>query len=152
MASPRIVDFKELETLVGEEIGVSDWVVIDQERVNKFAEATGDFQWIHVDVERATKEIGGPIAHGFLTLSILPLLSPQVLKVESVSRGINYGTNKVRFTNMVPVGSRIRLNQKCLSVEPKSGGKQMISQNTIEIEGQDRPAMVSENISVLYGY
>lgn len=152
MASPRIVDFNELETLVGEEIGVSDWVVIDQERVNKFAEATGDFQWIHVDVERATKEIGSPIAHGFLTLSILPLLSPQVLKVESVSRGINYGTNKVRFTNMVPVGSRIRLNQKCLSVEPKSGGKQMISQNTIEIEGQDRPAMVSENISVLYGY
>ena len=152
MASPRIVDFNELETLVGEEIGVSDWVVIDQERVNKFAEATGDFQWIHVDVERATKEIGSPIAHGFLTLSILPLLSPQVLKVESVSRGINYGTNKVRFTNMVPVGSRIRLNQKCLSVEPKSGGRQMISQNTIEIEGQDRPAMVSENISVLYGY
>lgn len=151
MATPRIVTYEDLETLVGQEVGVSDWVIIDQDRVNKFAEATGDFQWIHVDVERAKKEIGGPIAHGFLTLSILPLLSPEVLNVEGISRGINYGTNKVRFTNMVRVGSRIRLSQKCLSVEPKSGGKQMISQNTIEIEGQDRPAMVSENISVLYG-
>lgn len=150
MASPRVVSFDTLESLVGEEVGVSDWVVIDQDRVNLFADATGDHQWIHVDVERATKEIGHPIAHGFLTLSLLPLLSPQVLKVEGVSRGINYGANKVRFTNMVPVGSRVRLRQTCMSVEPKSGGKQMISQNTIEIEGQDRPAMVSENISVLY--
>lgn len=150
MAEKTIVNFDELETIVGKEVGVSDWVTIDQERVNLFADATGDHQWIHVDVERATKEMGHPIAHGFLTLSLLPMLGPQVLKVEGTSRGINYGANKVRFTNMVPVGSKVRLRQTCVSVEERSGGKQMISQNTIEIEGQDRPAMVSENISMLY--
>ncbi|MAK60754.1 MAG: enoyl-CoA hydratase [Ponticaulis sp.] len=151
MATPRIIQYNELESLVGQEIGQSDWHLIDQDRVNQFADATGDHQWIHVDVDRATREMGGPIAHGFLTLSLLPMLSPEVFQVEGVSRGINYGTNKVRFTNMVPVGSRIRLSLKCLSVEPKAGGKQIINQSTIEIEGQDRPAMVSENISVLYG-
>ena len=150
MATPRKIHYDALETLVGQEVGKSDWLVIDQDRVNLFADATGDHQWIHVDVDRATKEIGGPIAHGFLTLSLLPLLSKEVLSVEGASRGINYGTNKVRFTNMVKVGSRVRLVQKCLSVEPKSGGKQMINESTIEIEGQERPAMVSENISVLY--
>lgn len=151
MASPRVVSFDALETLVGEDVGASDWVVIDQDRVNLFADATGDHQWIHIDVERATKEIGGPIAHGYLTLSLLPFLSPQVLKVEGVSRGINYGANKVRFTNMVRVGSKVRLVQKCVSVEPKAGGKQITNLCTIEIEGQDRPAMVAETISVMYG-
>ena len=147
----REIAYSDLETLAGQDIGHSEWLTIDQARVNQFADATGDHQWIHVDVERATKALGSPIAHGFLTLSLLPMMGAQVLKVTGVSRGINYGSNKVRFTNMVPVGARIRLHQKCLSVEAKSGGKQMIVENTMEIEGQDRPALVAEAITVLYG-
>lgn len=150
MAEPRTIEFADLEQLEGQEIGVSDWHVIDQDRVNMFADATGDHQWIHVDVERATKALGSPIAHGYLTLSLLPMLSSEVLKVSGTTRGINYGSDKVRFTNMVPVGSRVRLKQKCLSVKEKSGGKQMIMESTVEIEGQDRPALVAEAISVLY--
>lgn len=151
MAEPRKVSYADLESLAGQEVGVSDWHTIDQDRVNKFAEATGDHQWIHVDVARATKEIGGPIAHGFLTLSLLPMLGSEVLRVEGTTRGINYGSDKVRFTNMVPVGSKVRLRQKCLSVEAKSGGKQMKMEATVEIEGKDRPALVAESITVLYG-
>ncbi|MEO0465788.1 MAG: MaoC family dehydratase [Pseudomonadota bacterium] len=151
MADPRIVDFAELESLVGQDVGASDWHVIDQDRVNLFADATGDHQWIHVDVERATREMGSPIVHGYLTLSLLPMLSAEVLAVSGVTRGINYGSDKVRFTNMVPVGSKVRLVQKCLSVSDKAGGKQMIMESKIEIEGQDRPALVAEAISVLYG-
>lgn len=151
MANPRKVAFDDLESLVGEHIGTSDWHAIDQDRVNMFAEATGDHQWIHVDVERATQALGSPIAHGFLTLSLLPMLSGEVLNVSGVSRGINYGSNKMRFTNMVPVGSKVRLSQKCVSVVPKAGGKQMNVESTIEIEGQDRPACVVEGITVLYG-
>ncbi|MBI1399491.1 MaoC family dehydratase [Hyphomonas sp.] len=151
MANPRKVSYADLESLAGQEVGVSDWHVIDQDRVNKFADATGDHQWIHVDVARATKEIGGPIAHGFLTLSLLPMLGAEVLRVEGTTRGINYGSDKVRFTNMVPVGSKVRLRQKCLSVEPKAGGKQMKMEATVEIEGKDRPALVAESITVLYG-
>jgi acyl dehydratase len=151
MADPRKVSYADLESLAGQEVGVSDWHTIDQDRVNKFADATGDHQWIHVDVARATKEIGGPIAHGFLTLSLLPMLGSEVLRVEGTTRGINYGSDKVRFTNMVPVGSKVRLRQKCLSVEPKAGGKQMKMEATVEIEGKDRPALVAESITVLYG-
>jgi acyl dehydratase len=151
MANPRKVSYADLESLAGQEVGVSDWHVIDQDRVNKFADATGDHQWIHVDVARATKEIGGPIAHGFLTLSLLPMLGAEVLRVEGTTRGINYGSDKVRFTNMVPVGSKVRLRQKCLSVESKAGGKQMKMEATVEIEGKDRPALVAESITVLYG-
>lgn len=151
MASPRKVTYADLESLAGQDVGVSDWHTIDQDRVNKFADATGDHQWIHIDVERATKEMGGPIAHGFLTLSLLPMLGAEVLRVEGTTRGINYGSDKVRFTNMVPVGSRVRLKQKCLSVEPKAGGKQMKMEATVEIEGKDRPALVAESITVLYG-
>ncbi|MFN7163448.1 MAG: MaoC family dehydratase [Hyphomonas sp.] len=151
MANPRKIAYADLESLVGQEVGVSDWHTIDQDRVNLFADATGDHQWIHVDVEKATKAMGGPIAHGFLTLSLLPMLGSEVLRVEGVTRGINYGSDKVRFTNMVPVGSKVRLRQKCLSVEAKSGGKQMKMEATVEIEGKDRPALVAESITVLYG-
>mgnify|MGYP006274937361 CR=1 FL=1 len=151
MADPRKISYAELESLEGQEVGVSDWHVIDQERVNKFADATGDHQWIHVDVERATRELGSPIAHGYLTLSLLPMLAAEVLRVEGVTRGINYGSDKVRFTNMVPVGSKVRLRQKCLSVADKAGGKQMKMESTVEVEGQDRPALVAEAISVVYG-
>lgn len=151
MADPKIVQYADLESIAGKEVGVSDWHTIDQDRVNMFAEATGDHQWIHVDVEKATKAMGGPIAHGFLTLSLLPMLGGEVLRVEGTSRGINYGSDKVRFTGMVPVGSKVRLRQKCLAIEEKAGGKQMRMEATIEIEGKDRPALVAETLTVLYG-
>jgi acyl dehydratase len=145
------VEMSDLPKLVGEEVGVSDWLEITQDRVNKFADATGDHQWIHVDVERATREIGGPIAHGYLTLSLIPFLSAGMLPVKGVMRGINYGSDKVRFTNMVRVGKRIRLRQKLIGVEPKSGGLQIKNECTIEIEGEARPACVAETMSVIYG-
>ena len=145
------VDYKDLPSLVGQETGVSDWLEISQERVNQFAEATGDHQWIHVDVERATREIGGPIAHGYLTLSLIPFLGAGLLNVKGVTRGINYGSDKVRFTNMVRVGKRVRMRQKLIGAEPKSGGMQMRNECTIEIEGEDRPACVAETISIVYG-
>ena len=144
------VEVGNLPGLVGQEVGVSDWLQITQERVNQFADATGDHQWIHVDVERATREIGGPIAHGYLTLSLIPFLSAGMLPVKGVTRGINYGSDKVRFTNMVRVGKRVRLRQKLIGVEPKSGGTQIKNQCTIEIEGEERPACVAETISVVY--
>lgn len=144
------IDYADLPSLVGREIGVSDWVEVTQERVNQFAEATGDHQWIHVDVERATREIGGPIAHGYLTLSLIPFLGADLMRVKGVTRGINYGSDKVRFTNMVRVGKRVRLRQKLIGCEPKSGGLQMKNECTIEIEGEDRPACVAETISVVY--
>jgi acyl dehydratase len=142
--------FADVASLVGTEIGVSDWLEIDQARVNLFADATGDHQWIHVDVERATKEMGGPIAHGYLTLSLIPYLSKDIMRVSGVTRGINYGLNKVRFTSMVPVGSKVRARQKLLAVEPKGPGLQMTSEVTIEIEGNPRPAAVAETLSVIY--
>jgi len=144
------VEIKDLDGLVGQEIGLSDWLEISQSRVNEFADATGDHQWIHVDVERATRELGGPIAHGYLTLSLIPHLSAGLLPVKGVTRGINYGSDKVRFTNMVRVGKRVRLRQKLLGVEPKSGGIQLRSQCTIEIEGEERPACVAETLSLLF--
>ncbi|MGE6696273.1 MaoC family dehydratase [Hyphomonas sp. NPDC076900] len=151
MANPRKIAYADLESLAGQEVGVSDWHVIDQARINLFADATGDHQWIHVDEEKAKQMMGSTIAHGFLTLSLLPMLGAEVLRVEGVTRGINYGSDKVRFTNMVPVNSKVRLRQKCLSVEAKSGGKQMKMEATVEIEGQERPALIAESITVLYG-
>lgn len=147
----REVAYTDLSGLVGQEMGVSDWVEITQERVNQFAESTGDHQWIHVDVARATQEMGGPIAHGYLTLSLIPMLGAQVMRVTGVTRGINYGSDKVRFTNMVRVGKRVRLRQRLLAVDAKAGGLQLKNECTIEIEGEDRPACVAETISILYG-
>jgi acyl dehydratase len=148
----KTIKFADLEQHVGQEIGHSEWVKIDQDRVNKFADATGDHQWIHLDVERAKKELPtkGTIAHGYLTVSLIPWLGSQIMKIDGVSRGINYGSNKVRFTNMVPVGARVRAKLKILGVDEKSGGKQITSEYTIEIEGQDRPACVAETIGIVY--
>lgn len=146
----REVQLSELPNMVGQEIGVSDWLEITQDRVNRFADATGDHQWIHVDIERATKELGAPIAHGFLVVSLIPFLSKNIVQYQGVSRGINYGSNKVRFTNTVPVGSRIRMRVKLKSCEMRAGAYQLINECTIEIDGQDRPACVAENISLLY--
>jgi acyl dehydratase len=145
------VEIKDLPGLVGTEVGVSDWLLVDQDRVNKFADATGDHQWIHVDVERATREIGGPIAHGYLTLSLIPHLSAGMLPVKGVTRGINYGSDKVRFTNMVRVGKRVRLRQKLIGAEAKAGGMQLKNECTIEIEGEDKPACIAETMSIVYG-
>ncbi len=147
-----VTKFDDLPKLVGTETGVSDWVEVTQERINQFAEATGDHQWIHVDVERAKRELPGgkTIAHGFLTMSMIPLFTANFLKVEDVTRGINYGSNKVRFTNMVPVGSRLRARAKLMSAEARAGGMQLTNEITIEIEGVDRPAAVVEMISIVY--
>jgi len=150
---------REFETVndyaaqVGKEIGVSDWVMVDQDRINKFADATGDHQWIHVDVEKAKKEMPGgkTIAHGYLTLSLVPMLTHGISRVKQVSRGINYGSNKVRFTNMVPAGSRVRARQKLIAADPVQGnGIRFTAEITIEIEGQDRPACVAEVMSIQY--
>ena len=144
--------FDTVASLAGQEIGVSDWVEITQDRINQFADATGDHQWIHVNVEMAKQMMPGgkTIAHGYLTLSLIPWLTGGMLQVEGVTRGINYGSNKVRFTSMVPVGSKLRARQKLLSAEPKGGGLQLTNEVTIEIQGQDRPACVAETISVIY--
>src|ERR1043166_2401180 len=117
----RTVSFDELPSLTGQEVGVSDWVVIDQERISKFADATNDHQWIHVDIERAKKEMPGgkTIAHGFLTLSLIPMLAAKIMRLSGVSRGLNYGLNKVRFINAVQVDSRVRGRQQLLSVDPR---------------------------------
>lgn len=147
----REVAYADLPSLIGEEMGVSDWIVVDQDRVNLFADATGDHQWIHIDVERANREMGGPIAHGYLTLSLIPFLGAGIMRITGVTRGINYGSDKVRFTNMVRVGKRVRMRQKLLNVQPKAGGLQITNECTIEIEGEDRPACVAETISVVYG-
>ncbi|HEY2068152.1 MAG TPA: MaoC family dehydratase [Rhizomicrobium sp.] len=148
----QTVSYDDLSKLIGQEIGVSDWVEIDQDRINKFADATGDHQWIHVDVERAKALMPGgkTIAHGYLTLSLIPFLGAQILAITGVSRGINYGSNKVRFINMVPVGSRVRARQKLISVTPRSGGLEMVNEVTIEIDGQTKPACVAETISLIF--
>ncbi len=146
----REIPLAELPSLVGQELGVSDWLEITQDRVNRFADATGDHQWIHVDIERATKELGAPIAHGYLVLSLIPFLARNIIAYQGVGRGINYGSNKVRFTNSVPVGARVRLRLKMLSCEMRAGAYQVTNQSTIEVEGQERPACVAEIVSLIY--
>jgi acyl dehydratase len=142
----------DMKAHVGKEIGVSDWVTIDQARIDKFADATDDHQWIHVDVERAKQEMpdGKTIAHGFLTLSLVAGLSGQTHDIRHRSRGINYGSNKVRFTAPVPVGSRVRLRQKLQKVEDIEGGVRLFFENQVELEGSSRPALVAETIALAY--
>ena len=145
---------KDVLTHIGTELGPSEWLTVTQEMIDKFAEATGDHQWIHVDVERAKREMPGgkTIAHGYLTLSLLPRLAPTLMSVSKRRRGINYGSNKIRFISPVPAGSRIRLRQKLVKAEPvEDNGIRITSQMTIEVEGGERPAMVAETISVVYG-
>ena len=143
----------DLAQYVGKEIGVSDWFTVDQAIIDKFADATGDYQWIHVDVERAKREMPGgkTIAHGWLTLSLVPRLASTVYRVKHRSRGLNYGANRVRFTGMVPAGSRIRLRLAIKSVEPvDNGGIRITSEGTMEVEGGARPVLVAETIGVSY--
>ncbi len=153
-----IASLEELETLQGQEVAISDWFEITQQQVNLFAEATGDHQWIHVDVERAKREspFGAPIAHGFLTLSLLPQFMHNAIHMEGVKMGVNYGLNRVRFTSPVPVGSRLRARVKLLNVErlePAGNGlvgAQSTWEVTIEREGSERPVCVAESISRRY--
>ncbi len=155
-SKPRVITtVAELKELVGQELGVSDWLEVTQERVNQFADATGDHQWIHVDPERARETFfGGTIAHGYLTLSLIPELSRtrQGVKINLGGRmGVNYGLNKVRFPAPVRVGKRIRLRTKLLAVE-EIGDRcvQMVNQQTIEVEGEERPACVAETVGRTY--
>jgi acyl dehydratase len=140
-----------LKALVGEHLGYSPYIEITQERVNTFAEATGDHQWIHVDVERANAgPFGGPIAHGYLTLSLGPYLAPQIFGVSGISMGVNYGANKIRFPSPVPVGSKLRLGATLLSVDDVAGGVQVATEFVFEVEGSDKPSCVAEVITRYY--
>lgn len=142
----------ELASLVGQEIAVSDWITITQEQVNQFAQATGDHQWIHVDVEKAKAgPFGGPIAHGFLTLSLLPRFFESSFEIVQSRMGVNYGLNKVRFMAPVPVGSRLRARMKLLACAPiENDGVQMTWEVTIEREGHGKPVCVAESLSRRY--
>jgi len=142
----------DIKQHIGRELGPSDWMMVDQPMIDKFAEATGDHQWIHVDVERAKKEMPGgkTIAHGYLTLSLVPRLAATLTRVKRRARGVNYGSNKVRFINPVQAGARIRLRQRIKTVEDIAGGVRVTSEMTVEIEGHDKPALVAEIIGQQY--
>jgi len=141
----------DLPNHVGADLGETDWLEISQSRINTFADATGDHQWIHVDVEKANAgPFGGPIAHGYLTLSLGPMLSPQIFGVSGVSMGVNYGCGKVRFPAPVPVGSKVRLGVTLTGVDDVPGGAQVTQEFVFEVEGADKPSCVAEVIFRYY--
>jgi acyl dehydratase len=141
----------EMQALVGQELGSSDWLTIEQARIDQFALATGDHQWIHTDPARAASgPFGATVAHGFLTLSLVPVLSESAFEVADVRLGVNYGLNRVRFAAPVRVGSRVRGHYKLLAYEPLEGGAQMTVQATIELEGSSKPACVAETVARRY--
>jgi acyl dehydratase len=143
-------NLNELEAAKGEHLGYSDWHTVTQDQVNQFADATGDHQWIHIDTEKsATGPFGGTIAHGYLTLSLLPVLTKDIYRVDGLTMGINYGSNKVRFPAIVPVGSRIRAGVELVDVLDVKQGKQLIARATVEIEGGEKPACVAETVVLL---
>ena len=138
----------ELPGAIGSHLGHSEWLEIDQDRINLFADATGDHQWIHVDPEMAAAgPFGATIAHGYLTLALTNFLLPQVVQVEGISMGINFGTNSMRFASPVPVGSRVRVSAELVEVDEVPGGYQTVIRATVEIEGSDRPACVVDAVS-----
>lgn len=141
----------KLTEAVGKHLGHSEWLTIEQERVDKFAEATGDHQWIHVDAERAkTGPFGATIAHGYLTLSLVSFFLPQVIEVRGFEFAVNYGVNKVRFPAPVKVGSKIRGGAEVVNVEEAKGGIQSIVRVTVEIDGEERPACIAETVSLYF--
>ena len=152
MAAPvRYPRLAELMTQVGHEIGVSDWIAVDQARIDAFADATGDHQWIHTDpVRAAAGPFGATVAHGFLTLSLLPMLFEGAFAIDDVRMGINYGLNRVRFMSPVRVGSRVRGRFRLMGFEPLEGGAQLVTEATIELEGAAKPACVAEAVSRRY--
>ena len=144
-----IEDAKRLE---GEEVGLSDWVVIDQHRIDQFAEATGDYQWIHVDTERAAREMpdGKTISHGYLTLALIPALTGDFVEVENLARAINFGLNKVRFYAPVPVGARLRARATVLQARKRAGALLLTSEVKIEMEGARKPACAAETLGMYF--
>lgn len=147
-----ITSIDDAKALEGEEVGVSDWVVIDQHRIDQFAEATDDFQWIHVDTERAQREMPGgkTIGHGYLTLSLIPALTGKFVEVRNLTRAINFGLNKVRFYTPVPVGSRLRARATVLQARRRAGALLLTSEVTLEIEGVRKPACVAETLGMYF--
>jgi acyl dehydratase len=143
---------EQARALIGKEIGLTDWVTIDQTRVNRFAEATDDHQWIHTDVQRAKAEMpnGTTIAHGYLLVSLMPALVNTLVEMPGLQRAINYGMNKVRFKNPVPVGSRVRMRSKLLHAQKRAGALQVILENSLEVEGQAKPACVAEVLALYF--
>ena len=143
----------EISEHIGRELGVSNWVTIDQSRINDFAHCTGDHQWIHVDVERAKREspFRGPIAHGYLMLAMVAPLSMEIgILPKDSAAGLNYGIDKVRFLAPVPAGARVRLRVVLISVEPREGGQAIMkTQNTLEVEGSQKPALIAETLALL---
>ncbi len=152
MNMTRFAGIEDARSRLGQEIGVSEWMLIDQQRVNAFAEVTGDQQWIHVDVERANREspFGGPIAHGYLTVSLLAKFAQECIAVDGIKLAVNYGLNRVRFAAPVKVGSRVRAHFLLVGVEDIPGGAQMLWQATVEIEGGGKPACVAEMVTRWY--
>ena len=148
----EIETLADLKPYVGKPVGTSDWLTIDQQRIDDFSRVSGDDNWIHVDVERARRELPGgkTMAHGMLTLSLITYLGGKILRVRQRSRGINYGSNKVRFTAPVLCGARIRLHRTLEKYEPVEGGARLTFGNRMEIEGEEKPALVAETISVIY--
>lgn len=142
--------YDDLETWVGRELGQSEWMLIDQDLVDRFAELTGDDNWIHIDRERARREIGGTIAHGLLILSIVPRLRREIVRPVGAGRVLNYGYDKVRFTSPIPVGSRIRLSMSVASVETRPDSKRLTQGIVIELENSSRPALVASWTILLY--
>jgi acyl dehydratase len=142
---------EDLRALTGEPLGTSDWIEVSQARIQQFADATDDHQWIHLDVERArTGPFKTPIAHGFLTLSLLPQFLATSFKIADVIMGVNYGLNRVRFPTPVPAGSRVRAHVKLIKFEPLEGGAQLTTEITVELEGAPKPACVAESVSRSY--
>ena len=153
MAAREFAHPNDMLKMVGQEIGVSDWVDVSQARIDQFAEATGDHQWIHVDVERAKREspFRGPIAHGYLTLAMVAPLAMQIGVIpKDAAAGLNYGIDKVRFLAPVPAGARVRLRVALAGVEPREGGQVVMKTlNTLEVEGSEKPALIAETLALL---
>ncbi len=147
-----ITSIDDAKALVGEEVGLSDWVVIDQHRIDQFAEATADHQWIHVDTERAVREMpdGKTIAHGYLTLALIPAFTSDFVHVENLARAINFGLNKVRFYAPVPVGSRLRGRAVVLKAQQRAGALLLTSEVRLEVEGQRKPACIAETLGMYF--
>ena len=147
-----ISSVEDAKALEGEEVGLSDWVVIDQTRIDQFAEATADYQWIHVDTERAARELpdGKTIAHGYLTLALIPALTAKFVRVDNVARAINFGMNKVRFYTPVPAGARVRARAKVLQARRRAGALLLTSEVRIEVEGDRKPACVAETLGMYF--
>jgi acyl dehydratase len=147
-----IKSIDDAKALIGEEVGLSDWIVVDQHRIDQFAEATSDHQWIHVDTERASREMpdGKTIAHGYLTLALIPALTGKFVKVENLTRAVNFGLNKVRFYVPIPVGSRLRGRATVLQARQRAGALLLTSQVRIEVEGQKKPACVAETLGMFF--